>query len=65
MNEIKINKTLSWAGLLCQIGCTLMIVFAQTILPKEWVNFGLVFAILLGILAAGLSAASVSQKLDS
>jgi hypothetical protein len=42
-----------------------MIVFSQTILPKEWVNFGLVFAILLGILAAGLSAASVSQKVNS
>ncbi|MFM7116758.1 MAG: hypothetical protein ACKO9H_03210 [Planctomycetota bacterium] len=65
MNEIKTNKTLSWAGFFFLIGCTLMIVFSQTILPKEWVNFGLVFAILLGILAAGLSAASVSQKVNS
>lgn len=62
MNEIKINKALSWAGLLCQIGCTLLIALALTVSSQEWMNIGLALAVLLGILAAGLSAASVSQK---
>jgi len=62
MNEVRINKTLSWAGLLCQIGCTLLIALALTASPQEWMNIGLPLAVLLGTLAAGLSAASVSPK---
>ena len=62
MSQIKINKALSWAGFLCQIGCTLLIALALTASPQEWMNGGLPLAVLLGTLAAGLSAASVSQK---
>jgi hypothetical protein len=62
MNEIRINKALSWAGHLCQIGCTLLIALALTVSPQEWMNTGLALTVLLGILAVGLSAASVSQK---
>jgi hypothetical protein len=45
-----------------QIGCTPLIALALTVSPQEWMNAGLALAVLLGTLAAGLSATSVSQK---
>lgn len=62
MNETKLNKKLSLAGYLCLIGCTLMITLSMTVSPREWMNVGLVIAVILGVLAAGLSASSVSQQ---
>lgn len=62
MSESRISRRLSRAGILCQIGSMLLITLSLTILTESGVNIGLVFALLLGVLAIALSPSGVSPE---
>lgn len=62
MSEPKISKTWSRAGILCQIGSLSLITLSLTVFPESGVNIGLVFALLLGIMALAVSPSGVSPE---